>query len=178
MGTGDIMNSANQSTEVIIERFNEAFNRHDVDAVMALMTEDVVFENTSPAPDGERYEGQSEVRAFWERFFPPHPTRTSKQRTSLPPATVAPLAGGTTGAAATSEGSISSGCGTASGGEALLCKGIEGPTSFAAPARDSRHIPVMSRPCAVWGQILRVKMTNFNAAFNLDADKKIIEMAA
>ena len=27
----------------------EAFNRHDVDAVMALMTEDCVFEDTSPA---------------------------------------------------------------------------------------------------------------------------------
>lgn len=52
-----------------VERFNEAFNRHDVDAVMALMTDDVVFENTSPAPDGERYQGKAAVRAFWERFF-------------------------------------------------------------------------------------------------------------
>src|SRR5262245_34874593 len=60
-------------TEATIGRFNEAFNRHDVDAVMALMTEDVVFENTSPAPDGERYVGQSEVRAFWERFFAQSP---------------------------------------------------------------------------------------------------------
>ncbi len=56
-------------TLATIERFNEAFNRHDVDAVMALMTEDVVFENTSPPPDGERQEGQAAVRAFWERFF-------------------------------------------------------------------------------------------------------------
>ena len=31
----------------VIERFNDAFNRHDVEAVMELMTEDVVFENTS-----------------------------------------------------------------------------------------------------------------------------------
>lgn len=52
-----------------IERFNVAFNRHDVAAIMALMTEDVVFENTSPAPDGERYEGQAAVRAFWDQFF-------------------------------------------------------------------------------------------------------------
>ncbi|HUG14331.1 MAG TPA: nuclear transport factor 2 family protein [Thermomicrobiales bacterium] len=52
-----------------IERFNEAFNRGDVDAVMALMTDDCVFENTSPAPAGERYEGQAAVRAFWESFF-------------------------------------------------------------------------------------------------------------
>jgi ketosteroid isomerase-like protein len=56
-------------TSDVIERFNAAFNRHDVDAVMALMTDDVVFENTSPPPDGERYVGQAAVRAFWERFF-------------------------------------------------------------------------------------------------------------
>ena len=53
----------------VVQRFNEAFNRGDVDAVMALMTEDCVFENTSPAPDGERHSGQREVRAFWEQFF-------------------------------------------------------------------------------------------------------------
>ncbi len=57
----------------VIDRFNEVFNRHDVDGVMALMTDDVVFENTSPSPDGERYEGQAAVRAFWERFFASSP---------------------------------------------------------------------------------------------------------
>ncbi|MSO24128.1 MAG: nuclear transport factor 2 family protein [Acidobacteria bacterium] len=52
-----------------LRRFNEAFNRHDVDAVTESMTDDCVFENTNPAPDGKRYQGQAEVRAFWERFF-------------------------------------------------------------------------------------------------------------
>ncbi len=56
-------------TLAAVQRFNEAFNRHDVAAIMVAMTEDCVFENTSPAPDGERYEGQAAVRAFWERFF-------------------------------------------------------------------------------------------------------------
>jgi cation diffusion facilitator family transporter len=55
-----------------IERFNEAFNRHDVDAVMAAMTDDCVFENTSP-PDGRRYEGPASVRAAWEEFFAASP---------------------------------------------------------------------------------------------------------
>ena len=63
------MDTMTAETLATIERFNEAFNRHDVDAVMALMTEDVVFENTSPPPDGERHEGQAAVRVFWERFF-------------------------------------------------------------------------------------------------------------
>jgi len=58
-----------QSTVGIIEQFNEALNRHDVPAVMALMTEDCLFDNTNPAPDGERFEGQEAVRSFWEEFF-------------------------------------------------------------------------------------------------------------
>lgn len=52
-----------------IDAFNEAFNRHDVDAVMSLMTDDVVFESTGPAPDGLRYEGQAQVRTVWEQLF-------------------------------------------------------------------------------------------------------------
>jgi ketosteroid isomerase-like protein len=57
------------ATIAAVQRFNEAFNRHDVDAVMATMTRDCVFENTWPAPDGERYEGWEAVRSFWEKFF-------------------------------------------------------------------------------------------------------------
>jgi ketosteroid isomerase-like protein len=56
-----------------INRFNEAFNRHDVPAVMAAMTKDCIFENTSPAPDGERFEGQKAVRRFWTEFFESSP---------------------------------------------------------------------------------------------------------
>ena len=58
-----------QSTIEVINKFNEAFNRHDVPALMALMTEDCIFDNTYPAPDGERFEGQEAVGHFWEEFF-------------------------------------------------------------------------------------------------------------
>ena len=61
--------SRSDATIGVIERFNDAFNRHDVDAVMALMTEDCVFENTSPPPDGERHVGQAAVRAAWDALF-------------------------------------------------------------------------------------------------------------
>jgi ketosteroid isomerase-like protein len=57
------------STLEVVKRFNDALNRHDVGAAMALMTEDCVFENTYPAPDGERFEGQERVRQFWEALF-------------------------------------------------------------------------------------------------------------
>ena len=39
-------------TLAAIERFNTAFNAHDVDGVMAAMTDDCLFENTGPAPMG------------------------------------------------------------------------------------------------------------------------------
>ena len=62
------------STIETVNRFNEAFNRHDVDGVMAAMTADCLFDNTFPPPDGKRHEGQAAVRAFWETFFRSSPT--------------------------------------------------------------------------------------------------------
>ena len=60
--------STTEETRAVVDRFNEVFNTHDVDAIMDLMTEDVYFDNTTP-PDGEAFRGQEAVRAFWERFF-------------------------------------------------------------------------------------------------------------
>ena len=54
---------------MVIDRFNEAFNRHDADALAHLMTDDTVFENTSPAPDGQRIEGKAAVVEFWRGWF-------------------------------------------------------------------------------------------------------------
>ena len=56
-------------TRAVVEAFNHAFNRQDVAGVMALMTGDCVFENTAPAPDGTRVEGQAAVRAAFAEFF-------------------------------------------------------------------------------------------------------------
>jgi len=55
-----------------VERFNMAFDDKDVDAVMAAMTADCVFEDTAP-PDGVRHTGQAEVRAAWEKLFASSP---------------------------------------------------------------------------------------------------------
>jgi ketosteroid isomerase-like protein len=57
---------ATNATLAAVEQFSDALNRHDIDAVMACMTDDCIFENTYPPPDGERYVGQAAVRAFWE----------------------------------------------------------------------------------------------------------------
>ncbi|HZM21765.1 MAG TPA: nuclear transport factor 2 family protein [Anaerolineales bacterium] len=53
----------------VVLEFNEAFNRHDVAGMMQLMSEDCIFENTNPAPDGTRYSGKETVTQFWQDFF-------------------------------------------------------------------------------------------------------------
>ena len=65
------MVQSDPENEVIktVIRFNEALNRGDIDEMMRLMTPDCIFENTYPPPDGRTYEGQMDVRAFWEEFF-------------------------------------------------------------------------------------------------------------
>src|SRR5205807_6368518 len=52
-----------------IKRFDAAFSRHDVYAIMAAMTDNCVFESTYPPPDGRRFEGQEAVRGAWEDLF-------------------------------------------------------------------------------------------------------------
>ena len=70
------MNQKDDSALAIINAFNAAFNRHDLDALMTLMTTDCVFENTSPPPDGTRFEGREAVRAAFESIFATSPRLT------------------------------------------------------------------------------------------------------
>jgi ketosteroid isomerase-like protein len=71
---GEVLAMSDESaTRAAVDAFNEAFNAHDVDSVMACMTEDAVFESTAP-PAGERHEGAAAVRAAWEAFFAASPT--------------------------------------------------------------------------------------------------------
>ena len=64
-------------TPEFLEAFAEAWNRHDVNALMSFMTPDCVFES-SAGPDacGTRYEGEQEVRAgyaqVWTMFADAH----------------------------------------------------------------------------------------------------------
>ena len=61
--------TSTQTTRMVIDRFNEAFNRHDADALARLLTDDTVFEDTSPPPDGRRIEGKAAVVEFWREWF-------------------------------------------------------------------------------------------------------------
>jgi ketosteroid isomerase-like protein len=53
----------------LMDRFTAALNSRDLDAVMALVAEDIVFESTSPSPDGARYEGRDAVRQIWAEML-------------------------------------------------------------------------------------------------------------
>ena len=58
-----------QTAAEVVRAFNEALNRHDLASMLDHLTEDTIFENTSPAPDGSRYVGRDAVSAFWQEFF-------------------------------------------------------------------------------------------------------------
>ncbi len=66
------MSEIESGVRIVLE-FNEAFNRHDVEGMMKLMSEDCVFENTAPAPDGTSYSGKEAVTQFWREFFQESP---------------------------------------------------------------------------------------------------------
>lgn len=69
----DVQDKAAEATLAAIERFNIAFGDHDVDAIMAHMTDDCIFESTYPPPDGIRYQGQEVVRGVWNELFTASP---------------------------------------------------------------------------------------------------------
>jgi ketosteroid isomerase-like protein len=53
----------------IVEAFGAAWSARDLDATLALVTDDCVFESTEPGPDGTRYEGRGSLRRAWQPIF-------------------------------------------------------------------------------------------------------------
>ena len=61
---------ANDVTPEILKAFLEAFNRHDLDAIMSLFADDCVFYMPRGAkPRGDRYMGKKDVRAGLAKRF-------------------------------------------------------------------------------------------------------------
>ena len=60
------MNSTSETTLAIVTRFNRAFETHRPEDLDALIGEGCVLENTTPAPDGQRFEGRQACLAFWK----------------------------------------------------------------------------------------------------------------
>jgi steroid delta-isomerase-like uncharacterized protein len=58
----------------LLDRFADAWNRHDIDALMSMMTDDCVFQaSAGPQADGQRSEGTEAVRAAYAAVFAAFP---------------------------------------------------------------------------------------------------------
>lgn len=65
-----IAQSKTKMNEAFLQSFADAFNAHDVNAIMSHMTEDCIFEaSAGPSFDGEIFSGQEEVRKAFENVF-------------------------------------------------------------------------------------------------------------
>ncbi|MFU8774125.1 MAG: nuclear transport factor 2 family protein [Anaerolineales bacterium] len=49
--------------------FSEAFNRHDVPGMMHLISDDCIYEDYTPAPDGAVYSGKAEITQYFHDLF-------------------------------------------------------------------------------------------------------------
>jgi len=67
----------------VVEAFGTAWAQHDLDAVLAMVTDDCVFESTGPAPDGTRCVGIDAVRAAWKLIFEDPNSRFEAEETFL-----------------------------------------------------------------------------------------------
>ena len=56
--------------EKFVDRFNTAWNGHDIDGILAMMTDDVVFEASfGKEAWGHRVTGKKDVREFLQEMF-------------------------------------------------------------------------------------------------------------
>ncbi len=53
----------------VVIAFNDAFNRHDVAGMMQLVSNDCVFEEPQPPPDGTVFSGKNAISQYWQSFF-------------------------------------------------------------------------------------------------------------
>jgi ketosteroid isomerase-like protein len=61
-------------TENLLHSFANAFNAHDIKAIMAHMTDDCVFQaSAGPDADGQKFIGQDQVKKAFEEVFATFP---------------------------------------------------------------------------------------------------------
>jgi hypothetical protein len=67
----------------VVDAFGEAWGAHDLQATLALITDDCVFESTGPAPDGVRHVGTEAVGNAWREIFVDTNSRFEAEETFL-----------------------------------------------------------------------------------------------
>jgi steroid delta-isomerase-like uncharacterized protein len=71
-----VIDSARSDADALklLERFGDAWNRHDLDAIMSMMTDDAVFDaSAGPDVNGQRSEGKPAVQAAFAAVFETFP---------------------------------------------------------------------------------------------------------
>jgi hypothetical protein len=53
----------------VVDAFGIAWTDHDLEAALAYVTDDCVFDATGPSPDGTRHVGRDAIRAAWQPIF-------------------------------------------------------------------------------------------------------------
>ena len=66
---------------MVVAEFGAAWADHDLDAALALISDDCVFDNTCPAPDGSRFVGRSDIAKAWAEIFDDPATRFDEEET-------------------------------------------------------------------------------------------------
>jgi hypothetical protein len=57
-----------EAVRAVVE-YTEAFNRHDVEGILRLLSEDCILEDSAPAPEGARCSGKQDLRRLWTDYF-------------------------------------------------------------------------------------------------------------
>ena len=65
----------------VVEAFGAAWADHDLDAALALVTDDCVFCATGPPPDGTRHVGRDAIRQAWRSIFEDTSSRFDEEET-------------------------------------------------------------------------------------------------
>lgn len=65
----------------VVEAFGAAWADHDLGAALALVTDDCVFDATSPAPDGARHVGPAAIATAWQPIFEDASSRFEPEET-------------------------------------------------------------------------------------------------
>ena len=66
--------SSDRDLLALLDRFADAWNRHDLDALMSMMTDDCIFQaSAGPERHGQRSEGPQSVRAAYAAVFETFP---------------------------------------------------------------------------------------------------------
>lgn len=61
-------------TASFLQNFADAFNAHDVNAILSFMTDDCIFQaSAGPGLDGEKFEGKEAVKKAFEDVFKTYP---------------------------------------------------------------------------------------------------------